>query len=109
LKTRWDKLDTSAARTGANAHAAADFAPAEGVLNKLLYTLNAFTIAPVAIFDVARLWPEQHGTRYAPGAGVRLSIVNANFTFGYAYNTIQANHEGSGAVFFKLDFTDLFR
>jgi hypothetical protein len=109
LKTRWDKLDTSAARAGADAHAAADFAPAEGVLNKLLYTLNSFSIAPVAIFDVARLWPEQHGTRYAPGAGVRLSIVNANFTFGYAYNPIQANHEGSGAIFFKLDFTDLFR
>jgi hypothetical protein len=109
LKARWNKLDTSAARAGANAHAAADFAPAEGVLNKLLYTMNAFSIAPVAIFDVARLWPEQHGTRYATGAGVRLSIVNANFTFGYAYNPIQAVHEGSGAVFFKLDFTDLFR
>jgi hypothetical protein len=83
--------------------------PAETVLNSILYTLDSYSVAPVAIFDVARIWPELHGTRYALGGGMRLSIVNANFTCGYAFNPTHANHEGVGAVFFKLDFTDLFR
>jgi hypothetical protein len=109
LKTSWNALDAQAARAKANAHANADFAPAENVLNRLLYTVNTFSIAPVAIFDIARVWPEQYGTRYAPGGGLRLSIVNANFTFGYAYNPTQAHHDGTGAMFFNLDFTDLFR
>ena len=109
LKLRWGALDTKGAREKADTLAETDLAPAKTVLNRLLYTLNSYSVAPVAIFDVARLWPEQQGTRYAPGGGVRLSIVNANFTFGYAYNPTQANHEGAGAVFFKLDFTDLFR
>jgi hypothetical protein len=109
LKKKWSALDKTAARNRADALADADLAPAKTVLNKLLYTLTSYSLAPVAIFDVARLWPEQHGTRYAPGGGVRLSIVNANFTFGYAYNPTRVNHEGMGAVFFKLDFTNLFR
>lgn len=45
----------------AQAHADADFAPAEKVLRAFLDELNIYSIAPIAIFDVARVWPTATG------------------------------------------------
>jgi len=42
------------------------------------------------------------------GRRVRLRLVNANFTFGYAVLPNRLPGEGPGALFFKLDITDLF-
>jgi hypothetical protein len=97
-----------AARKRADAKAARDVKPAWGVVNTILYQLNAYSVAPVGIFDVARVWPSGAGARYALGGGVRLSLVNANFTFGYAANPRRLRGEGPGALFFKLDVTELF-
>jgi hypothetical protein len=97
-----------AARERANEKAAQDMRPAAKVLNTVLYQLNAYSVAPVGIFDVARVWPSGVAARYAVGGGVRLSLVNANFTLGYALNPSRLHGEGPGALFFKLDITDLF-
>jgi hypothetical protein len=96
------------ARKRADAHAAEDLKPARSVLDTVLYQLNAYSVAPVGIFDVARVWPSGVGTRYGIGGGVRLSLVNANFTIGYAFNPQPRQDEGHGALFLKLDITDIF-
>ncbi len=70
--------------------------------------MNIYSIAPVAIFDVARVWPTNTTTRYALGGGVRLSLVNMNFTLGYAANPKRQSGEGPGALFVSLDVSDLF-
>jgi hypothetical protein len=92
----------------AQAKADQDFAPAQRVLDAFRYELNTYTIAPVAIFDVARVWPASTSTRYAVGGGVRLSLVNVNFTLGYAASPKRKGGEGAGALFVGLDVTDLF-
>jgi hypothetical protein len=109
LRLNWEALDTGAVRAKADAHAVKDFAPAESVLNTLLYRLNAYSVAPVGTFDVARVLPDPGGTRFAGGGGIRLSIVNSNLTCGYSFNLARGHDDGVGAFFVKLDFTDLFR
>ena len=111
----WNPSDSSGApspiqqaRTLADQKAAADMKPANSILNTVLYQLNAYSVAPVGIFDIARVWPSGVGVRYGVGGGVRLSLVNANFTIGYAVNPHRLPGEGVGALFFKLDVTDLF-
>jgi hypothetical protein len=96
------------ARKQADTHAAQDLKPAWKVLNTVLYQLNAYSVAPVGIFDIARVWPTGAGVRYAVGGGARLSLVNANFTLGYAVNPTPKQGEGRGALFLKLDISDLF-
>jgi hypothetical protein len=96
------------ARKRADAHADEDLKPARTVLDTVLYQLNAYSVAPVGIFDIARVWPSGVGTRYGIGGGVRLSLVNANFTIGYAFNPQPRQDEGHGALFLKLDITDIF-
>ncbi len=97
-------VDTKGAETRANA----DFSSAERVLNAFLHELNIYSIAPVAIFDVARVWPAGSGVHYAAGGGLRLSLVNVNFTLAYAANPVRQTGEGSGALFMSLDVSDLF-
>jgi hypothetical protein len=97
-----------AARARADEKADRDLKPATKVLNTVLYQLNAYSVAPVGIFDVARVWPTGVGVRYAVGGGVRFSLVNANFTLGYAVNPHRLHGESAGALFFKIDVTDLF-
>jgi hypothetical protein len=77
-------------------------------LDVFLHQLNLYSIAPVAIFDVARVWPLDVGVHYGVGPGLRLSLANANFTMGYAFNPQRAGPEKAGAIFFKLDVTSLF-
>jgi len=108
LKNNWTWTNTAAARSRADAHAEKDFSVAEKALNAFLYQLDAYSVAPVGILDIARVWPSGVGTRYAIGGGVRMSIINANFTLGYAANPRRAPGEGPGAFFFRIDVTDLF-
>ncbi len=79
------------------------------VLDSFLNEINLFSISPVAVFDVARIWPDRYGTRFGIGGGVRLNIVNFNVTLGYAFNPNPKLREGRGAFFFSMDVTDLLR
>lgn len=108
LAAEWQKVNPPAAHAAADAHAKSDFAPAVSVLDSLLYRLNVYSVAPVATLDMARVWPGQGSTRFGVGGGMRLSIVNANFTGGYAANVTRTGREGPGAFWFSLTFTDLF-
>ena len=86
-----------------------DMRQINSVLKTFLHELNLVSISPVGIFDVARIWPDQFGTRFGIGGGVRLSLVNFNVTLGYAVNPNPRVQEGRGAFFFSMDVTDLFR
>ena len=97
-----------AARKRADQRAARDFSAAESVLRTVLYELNVYSVAPVAIFDAARVWPSGAGTQYAAGVGARLSLVNVNVTLGYAANPRRSPGQPVGAVFFQLDVSNLF-
>jgi hypothetical protein len=81
----------------------------EPVLDAFQHKLNAYAVSPVGIFDAARLWPDKNRTRYGIGGGLRLSVVNLNVTLGYAVNPNPQPREGRGALFFKMDITDIFR
>jgi hypothetical protein len=83
-------------------------APGHRAIDVFLHELNVYSVSPVAIFDVARVWPVNEGVRYGVGPGLRLSVVNANFTVAYGFNPNRSGLEGAGAVFFKLDITSLF-
>ncbi len=115
LETGRDSLSRSlkgpaldAARKRADRRAAHDFLTVDQVLRTVLYELNIYSIAPVAIFDAARVWPAGTGVQYAAGAGVRLSLVNVNFTLGYALNPRPGTGQANGAMFLQLDAADLF-
>ena len=83
-------------------------APGHRAIDVFLHELNIYSVSPVAIFDVARVWPVGEGVRYGVGPGLRLSLVNANFTVGYGFNPQRSDRESVGAIFFKLDVTGLF-
>jgi hypothetical protein len=104
IKSALAAVNTKAAQ----ARADQEFSTAQKVLNAFLYELNIYSIAPVGIFDVARVWPANMATRYAVGGGARLSLVNVNFTIAYAANPKRQPGEGAGALFVKLDVSDLF-
>ncbi|HWF09930.1 MAG TPA: hypothetical protein VG297_15790 [Bryobacteraceae bacterium] len=108
LAKNWAMLNPAEARTRADQRASQDFAPAERVLDTFLYKLNAYSVAPIGIFDVARVWPSGVGARYAIGGGLRLSLVVVNFTIGYAANPFRRPGEGPGALFLNLDVSNLF-
>jgi hypothetical protein len=108
LISDWRNIDQTMVRAEADRHAKESMTPAVNVMNALLYRANSYSIAPVGIFDVARVWPGQGPTRYGVGGGVRLSIVNANFTSGYALNPDPQGNEPRGALFFRISLTDLF-
>jgi hypothetical protein len=81
----------------------------KAALDAFVKELNVVAVSPVAVFDVARVWPDPAGTRYGAGCGVRLSIFNFNTTVGYAFNLKHHAGDGRGAFFFSMDFTDIFR
>jgi hypothetical protein len=83
-------------------------APGHRAIDVFLHELNIYSISPVAIFDVARVWPVNEGVHYGVGPGMRLSLVNANFTISYGFNPRRSAGESIGAIFFKLDITSLF-
>ncbi len=86
-----------------------DMQTVDRVLASFLREWNLVSISPVAAFDIARIWPDQYGTRYGIGGGVRLSVANFNVTLGYSFNPNPKPREGRGALFFSMDVTELFR
>lgn len=46
--------------------------------------------------------------KYGIGTGVRLSLVNLDFTAGYSVNPNKKSGEPPGAFFFRMDINDLF-
>jgi hypothetical protein len=80
------------------------------VIDTLRYEANMFALGLFGIFDTGGLWPDPNGTRYAYGGGVRLSVVNVNFSLGYAANPnpLPKLHQGDGAVLFVISYTNLF-
>jgi hypothetical protein len=85
-----------------------DLRVVDPVLNSILHKLNVVSVAPVAVFDTGRLWPDAGRTRLGPGAGARFTIVTFNVTLGYAWNVHGERTEGPGAMFFSLDVSDIF-
>jgi hypothetical protein len=83
-------------------------APGHRAIDVFLNELNVYSVSPIMIFDVARVWPAAQGVRYGIGPGLRLSLVNVNFTFGYAYNPQRLPSEKPGAIFIALDVSGLF-
>jgi hypothetical protein len=88
--------------------AKATLAPAHNVLDVFLHQLNAYSLAPVGIVDVARILPSVADTRYGVGGGLRFSLINVNVSAAYVFNVHPVGQEGHGAVFFKLDVTNIF-
>jgi hypothetical protein len=83
-------------------------------LDTFVHDVNAVSLAPVVVFDAARLGPQVDaqggGVRYGIGGGVRLTFMNLlNMTAGYAVNPSPRPWETHGAFFFSLDIVDLFR
>jgi hypothetical protein len=109
LKADLAKVNSQSVKDAAREYAKKEFSVPQKVLNAFLYELNTFSIAPVGIFDVARVWPSDKGIRFAAGGGARFSLVNLNLTVGYAFNPNRGPNEGIGAALIKLDLTDLFR
>lgn len=82
--------------------------PAHRALDAFLNRLNVYSVAPVGLFDVARVWPVDRGVHYGVGGGVRLSLANVNLTLAYAANPRRAPSEKAGSILFRLDVTSLF-
>lgn len=70
-------------------------------------TLTSYSVSPTAMVDAARVWPVGETVRYGIGPGLRVSIVNVNFTFGYSFNPHRLPIESPGAIYVKLDVTSL--
>jgi hypothetical protein len=82
------------------------------VIHRILYEMNAVSVAPVFLFDAARLGrqgPGGPGFRYGIGGGLRFSIASAaRFTVAYAVNPDPRPWERRGALFVSFDVVDLF-
>jgi hypothetical protein len=85
-----------------------ELAPGHRALDVFMHDLNVYSISPVAMVDAARVWPTGEGVRYGIGPGLRLSIINVNVTFGYSVNPHRMAGEKPGAIYMKLDVTNLF-
>lgn len=81
------------------------------VIDTLRHEVNSYSFSLVGLFDSGRLWPDPLGTRYAIGGAGRVSLVNVNFTLGYAVNPHPQPTlgQGRGAMVFSLTYTNLFR
>lgn len=109
LLTDLKKVDVSTAQK----KAVADLALAHKTLNTLFTEINIVSLAPVAVLDIARIGPAQSqsgGSRIGPGGGFRVELASyVDFTFGYAANIFRQPGEDHGAIFFSMNFRDLFR
>jgi len=83
------------------------------LLDVIFRELNLYSLAPFAMFDMARIGETQSPAfdrlRFAAGPGIRLSLVNFNVDLGYAFNANRQPGEQSGSFFFSISVSDLFR
>jgi hypothetical protein len=103
-------LENTPEGQAAKAYAKEQMARPRQVVDTLRREANMFAVGLFGIADAGRLWPDPNGTRYAYGGGVRLSVVNVNFSLGYAANPnpLPQLHQGHGAVLLVIDYTNLF-
>jgi hypothetical protein len=81
--------------------------PARNVLDRFFHELTLASVAPIALFDVARLGRSDSGFRYAVGAGVRFSLVSAmHLTTVYAVNPDRRPGERRGTLLFSFDVAE---
>jgi len=104
-------LENGPGRAAAVARAKRDLERPREIIDTLRHETNRYSFSLVAIVDAGRLWPDPSGTRYAFGGGGRFSLVNVNFTLGYAVNPNPRSElgQGRGAFFFGITYTNLFR
>ena len=100
-----------APRDAARERARRDMLRPREVIDTLRHEVNSLSFSVVGLFDAGRLWPDPYGTRYAVGMGGRVSVLNVNFTAGYAVNPHPRSElgQGRGALFVSLTYTNLFR
>ena len=83
------------------------------MLDVIFRELNLYSLAPFAMFDVARIDETQSPAfdrfRFAAGPGIRFSLVNFNVDLGYAFNANRQPEEHHGSFFFSISVSDLFR
>ena len=97
----------------AEAKAADDIEYPRNVLDTFFHELNLASIAPVFMFDAARLGSradqDASGLRFGLGGGIRFSLVSlAHVTVAYVFNTDPMPWEDRGAFFASLEVSDLF-
>ena len=93
--------------------AARDMSFARGAVTTLFDEMNAISVAPMLVFDAARLSQRaplaSDLTRYAFGTGVRLSVVSAfHVSGGYVWNVNRSDPERHGAAFLTIEVTAPF-
>jgi hypothetical protein len=99
--------------TRAQRLAARDMVFARGTVTTILDEMNAVSLAPVFVFDAARLGqhalPSSQTTRYGVGAGVRFSLASAfHVSAGYTWNVNRSLPERRGASFVMMEVATLF-
>ena len=97
----------------AEAKAADDIEYPRNVLDTFFHELNLASIAPVFMFDAARLGSRADqnasGLRFGLDGGIRFSLVSlAHVTVAYVFNTDPMPWEDRGAFFASLEVSDLF-
>jgi hypothetical protein len=111
LRVALDDIKRTPVGLEAAAHAHRDMIRPREIIDALRHEVNSYSFSLVGIFDSGRIWPDLHGTRYAIGGGGRFSLLNVNFTLGYAVNPQPRMElgQGRGALVFSLTYTNLFR
>ncbi len=111
LRTDLNAIQNGPDHDAAMARAKKDLERPREVIDTLRHETNRYSISVVGIADAGRVWPDRYGTRYALGGGARFSLVNVNFTLGYAVNPQPRRElgQGRGALFFSVTYTNLFR
>jgi len=107
-----DAIKTSPAGQQSAAQARKDMTRPREVIDALRHEINSYSFSVVGMFDVARMWPDRPDRYwYGVGPGGRFSLLNINFTLGYAVNSEPARTAGlgRGAFVFSLTYTDWFR
>ena len=104
-------IQTGPAHSVALARAQQDIERPREVIDTLRHEANRYAVSLVGLADAGRVWPDPVHTRYAFGGGLRLSLVNVNFTLAYALNPSPHRElgEGRGALLFSITYTNLFQ
>jgi hypothetical protein len=98
-------------RAAAEKRAHQDMVRPREVIDTLRHEANSYAFSLIGIADAGRIWPDPNGTRFAFGGGGRVSLVNINFTLGYAVNPSPHKElgQGRGALLIGFTYTNLFR
>ena len=86
LRENLKTIQTGPAHADAVARGEKDMLRPREIIDTLRHETNRYALGIVGIADIGRVWPDPYGTRYAFGGGGRFSLVNLNFTLGYAVN-----------------------